>query len=32
MSEPKITAAHLRRAAMIYVRQSTAAQISRNRE
>jgi DNA invertase Pin-like site-specific DNA recombinase/transposase-like protein len=32
MSEPKITAAHLRRAAMIYVRQSTAAQLSRNRE
>ena len=32
MSEPKITAAHLRRAAMIYVRQSTMAQISRNRE
>ena len=32
MSEPKITTAHLRRAAMIYVRQSTMAQISRNRE
>jgi DNA invertase Pin-like site-specific DNA recombinase len=32
MSEPKITAAHQRRAAMIYVRQSTMAQISRNRE
>ena len=32
MSEPKITAAHLRRAAMVYVRQSTAAQLSRNRE
>jgi DNA invertase Pin-like site-specific DNA recombinase len=32
MSEPKITTAHLRRAAMIYVRQSTTAQISRNRE
>ena len=32
MSEPKITAAHQRRAAMIYVRQSTTAQISRNRE
>ena len=32
MSEPKITAAHLRRAAVVYVRQSTAAQLSRNRE
>ena len=32
MSEPKITAAHLRRAAIVYVRQSTAAQLSRNRE
>ena len=32
MSEAKITAAHLRRAAVVYVRQSTAAQLSRNRE
>ena len=32
MSEPKITAAHQRRAAVIYVRQSTAAQVDRNRE
>ena len=32
MSEPKITAAHLRRAAVVYVRQSTVAQLSRNRE
>ena len=27
MSEPKITASHLRRAAVVYVRQSTAAQV-----
>ena len=32
MSEPKVTAAHLRRAAVVYVRQSTVAQLSRNRE
>jgi DNA invertase Pin-like site-specific DNA recombinase len=32
MSEPKITTTHLRRAAVVYVRQSTTAQISRNRE
>ena len=32
MSEPKVTAAHLRRAAVVYVRQSTMAQLSRNRE
>ncbi|HEY2765154.1 MAG TPA: recombinase family protein [Pseudonocardiaceae bacterium] len=32
MSEPKVTASHLRRAAMVYVRQSTLAQVDRNRE
>ena len=32
MSEAKVTAAHLRRAAVVYVRQSTMAQVSRNRE
>jgi len=32
MSEPKITTGHLRRAAVVYVRQSTMAQLSRNRE
>ncbi|MDT5086308.1 MAG: hypothetical protein QOJ61_3351 [Mycobacterium sp.] len=32
MSEPKITTTHLRRAAVVYVRQSTMAQLSRNRE
>jgi hypothetical protein len=32
MSESKVTAAHLRRAAVVYVRQSTMAQLSRNRE
>ena len=32
MSEPKITTVHLRRAAVVYVRQSTMAQLSRNRE
>lgn len=33
MSEhPKVTASHLRRAAVIYVRQSTLAQVDRNRE
>jgi DNA invertase Pin-like site-specific DNA recombinase len=29
---PKLTAAHLRRAAIVYVRQSTLAQVDRNRE
>jgi hypothetical protein len=32
MSEPKVTVSHLRRAAMVYVRQSTLAQVDRNRE
>jgi DNA invertase Pin-like site-specific DNA recombinase len=32
MSESKITASHRRRVAIVYVRQSTLAQISRNRE
>ena len=32
MSESKVTAAHLRRAAVVYVRQSTMAQLARNRE
>ena len=32
MSEAKITAAHLRRGAVVYVRQSTIAQLTRNRE
>lgn len=32
MSEWKITASHLRRPAVIYVRQSTLAQVERNRE
>ena len=32
MSEPKITTGHLRRAAVVYVRQSTMAQLARNRE
>jgi DNA invertase Pin-like site-specific DNA recombinase/transposase-like protein len=32
MSEHKITAAHLRRAAVVYVRQSTLTQVSHNRE
>ncbi len=33
MSEhPKVTVSHLRRAAVIYVRQSTLAQVDRNRE
>ncbi len=32
MSEGKVTASHLRRAAMVYVRQSTLAQVDRNRE
>jgi hypothetical protein len=29
---PKVTTSHLRRAAVIYVRQSTLAQVDRNRE
>ena len=33
MSEyPKITATHLRRAAVVYVRQSSASQLERNQE
>src|SRR6476659_7148296 len=32
MSESKVTTAHQGRAAVVYVRQSTVAQISRNRE
>src|SRR6188474_1672987 len=32
MNESKVTAAHLRRTAVIYVRQSTLAQVDRNRE
>jgi DNA invertase Pin-like site-specific DNA recombinase len=32
MSEHKITAAHLRRTAVVYVRQSTLTQVSHNRE
>jgi DNA invertase Pin-like site-specific DNA recombinase len=32
VSEPKVTAAHLRRVAVVYVRQSTLAQVDRNRE
>jgi DNA invertase Pin-like site-specific DNA recombinase len=32
VSELKVTAAHLRRAAVVYVRQSTLAQVDRNRE
>ncbi|HXZ76508.1 MAG TPA: recombinase family protein, partial [Streptosporangiaceae bacterium] len=32
MSESKLTHAHLRRAAVVYVRQSTMAQLARNRE
>ncbi len=32
MSEHKVTAAHQRRGAVVYVRQSTLAQVSRNRE
>jgi DNA invertase Pin-like site-specific DNA recombinase/transposase-like protein len=32
MSEPKVTGAHLRRVAAIYVRQSTLAQVERNTE
>ena len=32
MNELKVTAAHLRRAALVYVRQSTLAQVDRNRE
>src|ERR1700730_15167956 len=32
MSESKLTASHLRRSAVVYVRQSTLAQIARTRE
>ena len=32
MSDPKVTAAHLRRAAAVYCRQSTVVQVERNRE
>ena len=32
MSESKVTASHLRRTAAIYVRQSSLAQVERNRE
>jgi DNA invertase Pin-like site-specific DNA recombinase len=32
ISESKVTTAHLRRAAVVYVRQSTIAQLARNRE
>ena len=32
MSEAKVTASHVRRAAVVYVRQSTLAQVDRNRE
>ncbi len=32
MSDPKVTAAHLRRAAAVYCRQSTLIQVERNRE
>jgi DNA invertase Pin-like site-specific DNA recombinase len=32
MSELKVTAAHLQRTAVVYVRQSTLAQVDRNRE
>ncbi len=32
MSESKITASHLRRTAVIYVRQSSLAQVDRNKE
>jgi hypothetical protein len=32
MSELKVTACHLRRAAVVYVRQSTLAQVERNTE
>ncbi|SBS79320.1 hypothetical protein MHPYR_730015 [uncultured Mycobacterium sp.] len=32
MGEPKVTTAHRGRAAVVYIRQSTVAQISRNRE
>ena len=32
MSESKVSAAQLRRAAVVYVRQSTMAQLARNRE
>jgi DNA invertase Pin-like site-specific DNA recombinase len=32
VSDPKVTAAHLRRAAVVYCRQSTLIQVERNRE
>jgi DNA invertase Pin-like site-specific DNA recombinase len=32
VSDPKVTAAHLRRAAAVYCRQSTLIQVERNRE
>jgi hypothetical protein len=32
VSDFKVTASHLRRTAVVYVRQSTLAQVSRNRE
>ena len=32
MSELKVTTSHLRRAAVVYVRQSTLMQVDRNRE
>ncbi len=32
MSDPKVTTAHLRRAAAVYCRQSTLIQVERNRE
>ncbi|MGH3922164.1 MAG: hypothetical protein ACRDTT_04725, partial [Pseudonocardiaceae bacterium] len=32
MSERKVTASHVRRGAVVYVRQSTLAQVDRNRE
>ena len=32
MSETKVQPTHLRRAAVVYVRQSTAAQVEQNRE
>jgi len=32
MSDPKVTPSQLRRSAVVYVRQSTLAQVDRNRE
>ena len=32
MSDPKVTPSQLRRSAVVYVRQSTLAQVERNRE